>query len=49
MIACVGFNLIVNIGFIMASGITDTFYKLRKLYAKNKYKRLRRRMAVKHA
>ena len=49
LIYCIGFNLIVNLSFIMTNSIKDAFIKLRKAYYKAKLKRLKKRAAQRQA
>ena len=46
MVSCVGFNLIVNLGFILINTAKDSFYKLRKKYYQSKLKSLKKRKAA---
>jgi hypothetical protein len=49
MVSCVGFNLIVNLGFILINTAKDAFYKLRKKYYQSKLKSLKKRKAARRA
>ena len=49
MVACVGFNLIVNLGFIMIGSVKDAYSKLRKRYYLFRIKTLKKRIAVNEA
>jgi hypothetical protein len=49
MVSCVGFNLIVNLGFILISTAKDSYYKLRKKYYQTKLKSLKKRKAARRA
>ena len=49
MVACVGFNLIVNLGFIMIGSVKEAYSKLRKRYYLDRIKTLNKRIAVNEA
>jgi len=49
MMATVGFNLIINIGYIMVGAVMDSYKNIRFKYARWKLERLKKKLAARKA